>query len=259
MPLTDAQQLGQQKAIVECLIEIHGARSPPLSPVLPWLPLNGRVLKDSVYGTPHAEHGSWGSAVAVSLMAAVNAYRATQTGRATAAIKAESSLVEPLDALARRSDYDNPYDNPDALAALAESLSLGHLLVAMRATRGNAAGGRSSPAPQLPQRPMGGRAKESTAQPATGGGGVETDDGATTRAATAADARREELRAALMGLTVADVLKLGAGAGLELLATMLAGHATARGLLGLEHVLVVGSSRVTIRSVPPSWSPLVCV
>ena len=100
MPLTDAQHMGQQKAIVKCLIAIHQERSPPLPPVLPWLALNGRVVKDPVYETAHAEHGSWGAAIAASLIAAVNQYRATQTGRATVAIKAPSALVEPLDALA---------------------------------------------------------------------------------------------------------------------------------------------------------------
>ena len=243
MPLSEAQQLGQHQAIMKCLIDIHGARSPPLPPVLPWLPLKGRVLKDPVYDTPHAEH-SWGAAVAASLVKAVNSYRATQTGRAAAAIKAVGSLVDPLDTLAARSDYDNPHDNPDAFAALAESMGLGSLLVSMRATRGNAA--RGSIFAELPQRSTGGRAAAADAQPATD---VDTDEGATTRAAAAADARREELRAALGGLTVPDLLKLGSGVAPELILTVLAGHAMACGVHDIQHVISVGDSVVSIRSV----------
>ena len=99
---------------MKCLIEIHGERSTPLPPVLPWLPINGRALKNPLYETPHAEHGTWGTAIAESLIAAVNAYRATQPRtRETRPFKKHSSLAEPLDALAARCKHDKPHDNPD--------------------------------------------------------------------------------------------------------------------------------------------------
>lgn len=247
MPLTDAQHMGQQKAIVKCLIAIHQERSPPLPPVLPWLALNGRVVKDPVYETAHAEHGSWGAAIAASLIAAVNQYRATQTGRATVAIKAPSALVEPLDALAVRCGRDDPFDNPDAFYKLAESMGLAEGMTIMRSTRGNAA--RGSVFEELPRRQEGGRAAGADAQPATDDDAMDTDDGATTRAAAAADARRVQLLETLAGLTVPDLLKLGAAVGSELIMTMIAGHAMALGVHGFEHAVSVGACAVSIRSV----------
>ena len=248
-----AEQIAdEQTAIVEALITVHVEHVPRLTPVLPSLPIKNRTNTKPVYATPDATHGTWGTAVAQQLQDAINALRATQTGVGTAPLASHDALHAPLALLAQRCSYDDA----DAFRALAESM---HLEVpVVRGTRGNAGGGAAHV--ELPaRRQAAGAGADADADADAAADDMETDDGATTRAAAAAEAHRRSVSSSLSDMQLTDLMKLGAAADAATLATLLAGYSRGHGTDTSEHALVVGSSTYRVRSVRKGVCWLACL
>jgi hypothetical protein len=250
-----AEQIAdEQTAIVEALITVHVEHVPRLTPVLPSLPIKNRTNTKPVYATPDATHGTWGTAVAQQLQDAINALRATQTGVGTAPLASHDALHAPLALLAQRCSYDDA----DAFRALAESM---HLEVpVVRGTRGNAGGGAAHV--ELPARRQAagaGADADADADADAAADDMETDDGATTRAAAAAEAHRRSVSSSLSDMQLTDLMKLGAAADAATLATLLAGYSRGHGTDTSEHALVVGSSTYRVRSVRKGVCWLACL
>jgi hypothetical protein len=127
-----AQHFEQEvQAIVETLIEVHAARTPRLPPVIPLLPLLGRVNVRAIYSE---EDGAWTATLVDALRMAINSCREAQSGPGSNPIQPnENAVYWPLkkateDYMFCDPQHDEPrvcgYDDPDAFCALAASFGL---------------------------------------------------------------------------------------------------------------------------------------